>query len=214
MSETDLINALRGLDEPMAPPDELREAIWQPLAARLEAEPSSGRLTQTDRPGLWGGLRIMAVAAVVVLVVGMGAVLLTGGEDSPVADPGTRMSVPYSHLAAQLVADGLPSYQSATDTLAASGHPHLCGNNRPSDWRLCLVYADGVLAAITFDNPQETVARIAGDGLGGEVTVPIEGSQLIGFASSGGQIRLIVERDGEYAGGGMGMGANPESKNP
>lgn len=209
MSETDLIFALRSLDKPVEPSDELREVIWQPLAARLEAETNRRRPTETDRPALWGGLRIMAVAAVVVLVVGIGAVLLNSGGDSPVADPGTSVSVPDSHPVAELVAEGIPSYQSATDALAASGHPHLCRLSGPYNWRLCLVYADGVLGAITFDNPQETVARIAGDGLGGEVTVPIDGSQLIGFASSGGEIRLIVESDGEYAGGGMGMGTNP-----
>lgn len=214
MSETDLIFALRSLDEPVEPSDEQREAIWEPLAARLESEGSHRRLNQTDRPTLWGGLRTMAVAAVLVLIVGIGAVLITSGVDSPVADPGTRVPVPDSHPAARLVAEGTPSYESAvdalTDALVTSGHPFLCGLSAVSDWRLCLVYADGVLAAITFDNPPDTVARIAGDGLDGEVTVPINGSQLIGFASSGGEIRRIVERDGEHAGGGTGMGTNPE----
>lgn len=214
MNETDLTIALRSLDEPVAPPEELREAIWQPLAARLETEPSHRRPNQADRPTLWRGLQTMGIAAGVILVVGISAVLLNSGSDSPVADAGTSASVPDSHPAAQLFADGIPSYQSATDTIAASGHPHLCSDNRQSDWSLCLVYADGVLAVITFDNPQETVARIAGDGLGGEVTLPIDGNRLIGFASSGGQIRLIVERDGEYAGGGIGMGTNPERENP
>lgn len=202
MSETDLIIALRSLDEPVEPSDEQREAIWQPLAAGLEAERSHRRPSQTDRPTLWGGLRTMAVAAVVVLVVGIGAVLLTNGRDGPVGDPGTSASVPDSHPAAQLVADGNPSYGTVEEALTGGGHESWgCGFNRDTDWQLCYVYADGVLALITFDNPQGTTARIIGDdGLPGEVTVPIDGSQLLGIASSGGQVRVIVERDGEFAG--------------
>lgn len=38
--------------------------------------------------------------------------------------------------------------------------------------------------------------------------VPVDGSQVIGFASNGGEVVLIVEQDDEVAGSAQGMGTD------
>lgn len=116
--------------------------------------------------------------------------------------------MPESHPAAALVADGLPTYEEATSTLATAGDPFLCSENRANNWALCLVYSDGILGVISFDNPEGTVARVQSEGLGGEVRFDAAGSQVVGLASNGGEVILIVEQDGESAGGAQGMGTD------
>lgn len=208
MSDIDLITALRSLDEPVAPPEEVKASIWQPLAARLEPDQDLSSPKRSGRPTyLRRGWWIAGVAAATVLIAGIGAILLTGGQ-RPVGDPGERVSVPESHPAAALVAGEIPTYEEATSTLAASGDPFLCNENRASNWALCLVYSNGILGVVSFDNPEGTVARIQSEGLGEEVRVTVDGSQVIGFASSGGEVVLIVERDGEVAGSVQGMGSD------
>lgn len=208
MSDIDLITALRGLDEPVAPPVEVRESIWQPLAARLEADQDLSSPTRSIRPAsLRRGWWIAGVAAAAVLIAGVAAALLSGGL-RPVGDPGERVSVPESHPAAALAADGIPSYEEVKSALAASGEPFLCSESRPNNWALCLVHSERILAVVSFDNPEGTVARIRSEGLGETVNVPVDGSQVIGFASNGGEVVLIIEQDGEVAGSAQGMGTD------
>lgn len=208
MGDIDLINALRGLDEPMAPPEEVRESIWQPLSARLEAGQARPQSSPTGRSTSLGrGMWITGIAAAAVLIAAIGGILLSGGQ-RPVGNPGERVSVPESHPAAALVADGVPTYQEATSTLAATGDPFLCSENRANNWALCLVYSDGILGVVSFGNPEGTVARIQSEGLGEEVRFNADGSQVIGFASNGGEVILIVEQDGEVAGSAQGMGTD------
>lgn len=206
MSDIDLITALRDLDEPVAPPEEVKASIWQPLAARLESDQDLSPPTRLGRPAsLKQGGWIAGVAAAAVLIAGIGAILLTGGQ-RPVGDPGERVSVPESHPAAALVAGEIPTYVEASGTLAASGDPFLCSQNNANNWALCLVYSNGILGVVSFDNPEGTVARIQSEGLGEEVRVTVDGSQVIGFASNGGEVVLIVERNGEVAGSAQGIG--------
>lgn len=208
MGDIDLINALRGLDEPMAPPEEVRESIWQPLSARLEAGQARPQSSPTGRSTSLGrGMWITGIAAAAVLIAAIGGILLSGGQ-RPVGNPGERVSVPESHPAAALAADGIPSYEEVKSALAASGEPFLCSESRPNNWALCLVHSERILAVVSFDNPEGTVARIRSEGLGETVNVPVDGSQVIGFASNGGEVVLIIEQDGEVAGSAQGMGTD------
>lgn len=86
MSDVDLVNALRGLDEPVPPPEEVKESIWQPLAARLEPDQDLSPQARWGRPtpmrrGWW----VAGVAAAAVLLTGIAAGLFFGGQQ-PVAD--------------------------------------------------------------------------------------------------------------------------------
>lgn len=123
---------------------------------------------------------------------------------------GDDTAVPESHPALRFLADGAITYGSFADALTENPVPHLCGRNIPHDYQFCLVYSDGVLVVVAFDNPQGTVARIVGDGVGGEVEVRLDSDQPMGVVSSGGHVTVIVEQGGEQAGSFGGMGRGPD----
>lgn len=198
MTDKQIIREVVGRMADEAPPPLDVDELGDPLIRR---QPDSTRRQSVKR-------RVaVATAAAAVLIAGIAGILLSG-DQQPVGNPGERVSVPDSHPAAALVADGVSSYAEATSTLAASGEPFLCRENRPNNWALCLVYSERILAVVSFDNPEGTVARIRSEGLGETVNISVDGSQMIGFASNGGEVVLIVEQGGEFVGSAQGMGSD------
>lgn len=124
----------------------------------------------------------------------------------PQEELGSVTDLPESHPAASLIADGV-SYSSILDTVADAEVDSLCGGSDTADYRLCVIYSDGLLAVLPFGNLEGTVARVSGEGVGGQVTVPIVGSEPIAIVSAGGQVTVFVERHGEGVGSMTGMAA-------
>ena len=153
----------------------------------LRADPSDmdrGRVTVASD---------LAVGGVVIVYLDENGDVVTarGGHVGPF---GTGIvEVPASHAAQRLLADGFP-----TDGSPELGPEAICAE---SDWRICLVLDDGILAVVAFGNADGTAVTLEESALPeGSITLPTAGDTVIGVESPGGSVTATVLVAGEWAG--------------
>lgn len=157
----------------------------------------AGRLLFVQRP---------ALRLLFVVVLGLMALGCTQSSSEGKGSPGDVVEVPDSHPAFALLNEA-DTFGTFMET--ASEHQILAGcssrtwsaSHAPAGvtrLEYCLVPDGDVLAVVSFDNPDGVVAKIDGDGLGGEVSVALDEEDPIGVHSAGGELVVVVERDGEY----------------
>lgn len=141
-----------------------------------------------------------------LVVVVLGLVAL-GCSSPSLGAPGDVVDLPDRHPALELLEDGADTVQSFMDTayerriLADCSLEKWSRSTAPADvdrLEYCFVRDGDVLAVVPFGNPEGVVARIDGDGVGGEVSVGLDGDEPVGLYDTGGELVVIVERDGEH----------------
>jgi hypothetical protein len=108
--------------------------------------------------------------------------------------------VPEDHAAVQLNAMG-----SLDDAVAAAqdrGIDFVCGTfsvprrSEGTDTSACMVSDRGIVAVISFDGRADSTYVVAGPAVDGEVTVPVDETDVYGVEASPGRLTLSIKIGG------------------
>ena len=219
MGETELVEALRKMNRPVDPSRDERDRIWRRV--NLEITKGSSSIdaenvltTRTVGETIGKGLGRMATAAVAVLLLGLGAVWLGGGEGlvgggGPETDQtvGAVVQLPQSHPAAGLIARGVPDAATFADLARQEGLTFQC---LASDMaQICLVYADGLLAVLPLVAGPGFTMTLSGNVVDQEVAVPLDEGGLA-IPGPGGRFTAVIEDAGGQQVASMGGAFFPE----
>jgi hypothetical protein len=203
MGETELVEALHSLDRPVDPSGEERERIWQAVSVEVAQDGS-----EVDADAVYlshravGGTTIgkgvwrMAAVAVVVLVVGLGAVWL-GGPDGRRVGGGAAtdqtvsgaVELPDGHPAVELLARGADDVTTFSELARQKGLAFQCVSGGMA--QVCLVYADGLVAVVPFAAGPGFTVTVGGSAVAEEVAVPLDEGALA-VPGPGGRFTAVI----------------------
>ena len=132
---------------------------------------------------------LMAAFGALPLVVCLAACGSDESADAPV--------VPENHAAVQLHTMG--SVDEASTAAHDAGINFVCGTftapgqSDTTDTSACMVSDEGVVAVIAFDSSADMTFIVSGPAIEGEVTVPVEATDVHGVEAGPGQLTLSIK---------------------